>query len=133
MTIMTDMTQETNNFFLSKNMYNINYQLNMNKVDKFFAETRQETLKRRRDNMKIIGEAKTHIIYADYFTGRLIKFLKNKRTGELRVDVNDWARSFGYESIEALLSSSDGLDLISIWNRWGRRNPDSVAHEKIVI
>ena len=93
----------------------------MDKAERFIFETKQETLKRRRDIMKILSESETHIVFADYFTGRLVKFIKNKATGELRVDANDFAKSYGYENIDALLSTDAGLELIS---KWKKQNPD---------
>ena len=99
----------------------------MDRVDKFFAEIKQrnQELKQKKpfntNKMKIIKETKKYIIYTDYFNDKPVRFIKDKVTGEIRMDANDWARSFGYENLDALLETDDGLDVIS---KWKTQNPD---------
>lgn len=51
--------------------------------------------------------------FLDFFQGTPVKILRDKTTGEVLFDVESITNVFGYDSVEALMSSDAVLDLIN--------------------
>lgn len=61
--------------------------------------------------MNLISQTLTHEYYLGDFEGHTVRFVKNKRTGELKVNAEDLATILGYESLEQMMLDDKVLDL----------------------
>ena len=78
--------------------------------------------------LRLVSEDFVHQILEDvYYDGTPVRFIKNKFTGEIKIDANDCARCIGYASIHDLLGTDKGLDAISDWKK---DNPDKPVFGK---
>ena len=71
--------------------------------------------------LKIVYEDFFHQVFESEYKGIPVRFFKNKFTGEIKISANDTAKCLGYDSLNELLSSDNGLDVISDWKK---DNPD---------
>ena len=70
------------------------------------------------NDLKIVKETPEEIIYLSYFEGQPVRFMRNKRTGEITINADDVVRALGEaDSFEAFLRSDKGLDFISDWKK----------------
>ena len=68
--------------------------------------------------MKIIQETSTEVIYQAYFGECPVRFLLDKRTGEIRISADDAMKALGRkETFESYLGTDEGLDFLSDWKR----------------
>ena len=66
-----------------------------------------------------------HFIFEDKVTP--VRFIKNKFTNEIKICADDTAKCLGYASLNDLLGSDNGLDVIS---EWKKDNPDKPVFGK---
>lgn len=60
--------------------------------------------------------------YTSYFEGHPVTFIKNKFTGEIRINADDMVQALDVaNSFEEFLGTDEGLDLI---NEWKQKHPD---------
>ena len=71
--------------------------------------------------LKIVYEDFFNRVFESDYEGIRVRFFKNKFTGEIKISADDTARCLGYNSLNELLSSDNGLDAIS---EWKKDNPD---------
>lgn len=72
--------------------------------------------------MKKIEETKEYNIYMDYFHGQPVRFLQDKKTGEILISADDAMMAMGANaSIEEFLATDAGLDTI---NRMKQSEPE---------
>ena len=70
------------------------------------------------NDLQIVKETPEEIIYLSYFEGQPVRFMRNKRTGEITINADDVVRALGEaDSFEAFLGSDKGLDFISDWKK----------------
>ena len=68
--------------------------------------------------LKLISEDFFSQVFKDvYYDGTPVRFIKNKFTGEIKIDANDCARCIGFDNINDLLGTDKGLDAISDWKK----------------
>jgi len=69
-------------------------------------------------NSRLIHEDFFHQIFESvYYDGTPVRFIKNKFTDEIRIAADDVARVLGHETINDLLGTDGGLDVISEWQK----------------
>jgi hypothetical protein len=68
-------------------------------------------------NMKVIHEDFFTEVLEDYFEGIPVRFFRNKFSGEIKICGNDMARCLGFNSLNDMLSTDKGLDVISEWRK----------------
>lgn len=72
-------------------------------------------------NLKLIYEDFFHQTFLDEFQGIPVRFTRNKFTGKVKISAEDTARCLGYDSLNDLLSTDHGLDVIS---EFKKEHPD---------
>lgn len=69
-----------------------------------------------------IREDEHNEYFEDYFEGTPIMFIKNKRTQEICINMDDVANILGLgDNFNEFLGTDTGLDFI---NEWNKNNPD---------
>jgi hypothetical protein len=56
--------------------------------------------------MKKVSENATTEFFEDYYEGNLVRFAKNKQTGETTINAQDAAKVMGYQDFEELLADN---------------------------
>lgn len=72
-------------------------------------------------NLKLISEDFFTQVFEDYFKGIPVRLIRNKFTGEVKINAEDMAKCLGFDSLNDLLSADVGLDAI---NEQRKKNPD---------
>lgn len=68
--------------------------------------------------MKYIGQNQTSEVYEDNFEGHIVRFYKDKLSGEVSINADDAIRAMGLsENLDTFLSSDTGLDAINDYNK----------------
>ena len=74
-------------------------------------------------NLKLIHKDFFSEIYESYFDNIPVRFIKNVFTGEIKISANDTAKCLGFDNLNELLSTDDGLDVISEWKKQNPNKP----------